>query len=353
VLRRPPEGRKSLLSDLKYYVILSVAVIATVIKIWPTLKYLWRPTPREETLDEGDLTAEPASREAEGEESDTQDEESPTSREAEGEESDTQYEESPTSAMVIYLDEGRGRLKRTQSHDSIKRARSRARDILKFHQSPLKIVLGAILAEKHWTVSLPDLTAARVVAAAVPDDVSVYDEIIVDKLTKRADRRNNLLLIGSSERNVLTGEVLSHESTRALIDCDFTEGGERSERTLHYEGTEYGLKELESFKLNEENSADFALLAKIPNPFNPDATVVIIAGRHALGTRGTAEFLADWTEWETDEFKQRVGGGYFAVVIYVEAEGIEDKLILTDVQTVEGSLKLIDFPNGRVVDLRA
>jgi transcriptional regulator with XRE-family HTH domain len=226
----------------------------------------------------------------------------------------------------------------------IRGSRSHAKEILMFLHRPLQIVLGTFNHGGHRTVALPDLRAARVVAEVVPDDVQVEGPVDGRGLDEGA-RKNNLLLVGSPKRNPVTAEVLSHEATRALLSCEFFAAyGQESELELRVDGEVYGeaALEQESAKLDEHNPADFALLAKIPNPFNPDATVLIVAGRHALGTQGAAEFVAARPEWETGRFEHEVGGGYFAVVIHVEAEGAEDKLVLTEVRAVERSLIKID-----------
>jgi hypothetical protein len=117
--------------------------------------------------------------------------------------------------------------------------------------------------------------------------------------------------------------------------------GEESERHLRLNKIVYGSDDLKALQEDPEDASiisDFALLAKIPNPFNREATVLVVAGLHWLGTRGAAEFLAKWTQWNAEDLEQQVGDDYFAVVIYVEGKGTEEQLYFTKVQTVEGSL---------------
>jgi hypothetical protein len=236
-----------------------------------------------------------------------------------------------------------------EASQQFKFARSRAAEILRFPSYPLLLVLGTYRSGAHLTYALADLTASRFAAAAgVPSDVDVQGPIPVHEIDESA-RRNNLLLIGSSKQNDLTRDVLSHEATRAIVSCEFRGFGYRDgdgpeiPPQLHLNNQVYGSKELKTLKRGERSLADFALLAKLPNPFNPDATVLIVAGQHALGTEGAAQFLGKWTQWKTHEFEQKVGAGYFGAVIFVEAERTDDKLIFTDVRDVDESLTKIGF----------
>jgi hypothetical protein len=335
---------------MKYYLVLLVPLIATLIKIWPNVqlsKLLRKRKSERKSGAEADQAAQAAPQEADSKRdlngrpeahqaAQAAPQEADSKRDLNGRpEADRAAEPTPP---IVDLDEAR-RL--------IRGVRSRAKEILGFRDFPLHMVLGTFNNPGGYrTFAIPDLAAARVVAAAVPDYVEVEVEPIPELEFSEDARKNNLLLVGSPKRNSLTKQVLSHEATKGLMSSQFV-GRFGEEPELHLGENVYGPQELEreSLKLDEHTSADFALLAKIPNPFNPDATVVIVAGRHALGTRGAAEFLA---RWKTEEFEREVSDSYFAVVIYVRAEGTVDKIIFTDVRAMDGSLIKLGGPGSPI-----
>jgi cell pole-organizing protein PopZ len=230
------------------------------------------------------------------------------------------------------------------ARQQFKDARRRGKEILRFPSPSVAIVLGTIQTRSgHDIYPMPDVFAARVIAAAVPDSVEVEAPVPASALNGRA-RENNLVLVGNSKRNPVTQKVLAHKAIRDLVMCEFlTSYGDESEPELRIENAVYGQAALEAemFKSDEHANADLALLAKLPNPFNPRATVFIVAGLHALGTRGAAEFLATWTPWDTLDFEKEIGDDYFTAVLYVEGVGPKDELHVTKVRAMEKSLTVI------------
>ena len=160
-----------------------------------------------------------------------------------------------------------------------------------------------------------DARAAEIVMSVFPQYKGLgLEQRAADKVTPPL-KKSTLVLIGSERRNKITQQVLQHRATRALIDVRFEPSYEEhpSEATsrLIFQGEPLGDQEAALDERTEGRRADFGLLAKLPNPFNPQEAAFIFGGVHALGTLGAAEYLRR----HIPDLEDDVGEDYFALVI--------------------------------------
>ena len=76
-----------------------------------------------------------------------------------------------------------------------------------------------------------------------------------------------------------------------------------------------GLSRSAAAYVDEVELEDLALLARLPNPWNPEAKTLIVSGIHAFGTLGAAEFVR--TRW--GELTNETGDQDFACILVVGA----------------------------------
>lgn len=116
-------------------------------------------------------------------------------------------------------------------------------------------------------------------------------KIVYSQRVNDETRRQNMILIGGADCNQITQEVMTRlPGTLGWVDAPAHTYGIQDRLESRF----YSPK---PFKMGE--GVDFGLLVRAPNPFNPDATVLVIAGSFGFGSWAGAnlvrspEFLRD------------------------------------------------------------
>jgi hypothetical protein len=190
-------------------------------------------------------------------------------------------------------------------------------------QIPVRIVVAKLPPSEdeplRTSLTLEDLRAAESVIRAFPNP---HANIVT---TDTVDRQctDNLVIIGSKRRNPVMTEVLDNEVVRQILEADFVDvtsinGRERWGLRVRDQTYVSPLFDQErEFKKDptgyDGGFTDFGLLAKITNPWNPQAKILLVAGVRALGTAGTGQFLEENGGW----LEERVSDNNFAVVVKV------------------------------------
>ena len=140
------------------------------------------------------------------------------------------------------------------------------------------------------------------------------------------DLRGNICTFCRDERNPATGAFLEHPNVSASLGISFPRvvsdlDGRSEEATIVFgdgiprRSPSYGQER----ELSDDDSTialeDLALLARIDNPFDPGAKVLIVAGVRAFGTLGAAEYL----RLHSDTLFEETGDKDFAALIKVTA----------------------------------
>jgi len=221
------------------------------------------------------------------------------------------------------------------------------RKVLSFNRAqPLLIALPGLLTpdSSRKAVAVEDIRASQIVLksaiAAMPGlDVTfaLSDEVHIP------DNRN-MALVCSPKRNQLAAAVLNSGLIRNLFDVEFAElyrsttgprwaivfAGRKIESPSY---DQHELAEGSALRPADYSLTDFALLARVPNPWYQDSKVLIVAGIRAFGTWGAAEFLAS----RSHEIAAHTDGRDFAMVLkvaligsHVEAEATEYFRVVDD-----------------------
>lgn len=139
----------------------------------------------------------------------------------------------------------------------------------------------------------------------------------------------NLISVCSPKRNALAREVLRHADIRRWLRCDFRGPQEKAGSPHERWGMRFSEFEIESPSYDQERDilgrggplsagplTDYALLARVTNPWNPLAKIVLAAGIRAFGSWGAAEFLRA----QSDDLAMEMRGNDFAVILKVTLE---------------------------------
>lgn len=117
-----------------------------------------------------------------------------------------------------------------------------------------------------------------------------WAEIDLAPTPKEPDAHSNLVLIGGSRRNAMTRNVL--EASQLVRSVDFVRDDRGS--SVFIDGEEFHVAATEGDETAQE-CRDFAIVAKLQNPFYADDRVLVVAGGRGFGTWGAAKFLRK--EW--------------------------------------------------------
>jgi DNA-binding transcriptional ArsR family regulator len=129
----------------------------------------------------------------------------------------------------------------------------------------------------------------------MPDEFIIKLDVDV-KVEK--EEKNNLILVGGPGTNLLTEEINEHLPTRFSVkstEQGFLFGGLISQKT----GNVY-------------TSDNIGLIAKIPNPWNKNKRIIVIAGNKAIGTKACVLALTKFWKETLDKFN---GTDSFATII--------------------------------------
>jgi hypothetical protein len=222
------------------------------------------------------------------------------------------------------------------------------RRILNFNERlPLRIVIATLPHPENeplrTSVALEDLRASENVIRALSGSYASRADIVTAEDIDRGSPVN-LALVGG-RRNPIVREILGELRARGILDSDFVQvkTPDKKERWGLRLGGQLYVSPLfdqeRDYKTDptgyDAGFMDYGLLAKVTNPWNPDAKVLIISGVRALGTLGASQFLDD----NADSLEAKLGDSDFAVVIkavrdhpskdYVFAEALDDPMRLT------------------------
>lgn len=162
-------------------------------------------------------------------------------------------------------------------------------------------------------------------------DTEIAEEVVI------GDTRN-LIVICSPKRNPITKAVLAEPSVSSMTTVEmFRVGGVTGPETDGRPGRPLGerwamrvgdrVMESPSYEqmvaLQVQGKSpmkgpldDYALLARFPSPWNPAASVIIVAGLRAFGTWGAARYLRE----HGAELLQQTEGRDFAMILRIRTE---------------------------------
>lgn len=135
----------------------------------------------------------------------------------------------------------------------------------------------------------------------------------------------NVVTVCSVKRNEVTKAVLENPKTLGYLDCIFKPDPLDPTRWLMaFEGAEIRSPSYdETNVLRQQNRdpargplTDFALLARIPSPWDDEAKIVVAAGLRAFGTWGAAEHL----QRNAEKLHGKTRGKDFAMVVRVTSK---------------------------------
>ena len=201
---------------------------------------------------------------------------------------------------------------------------------------PVEFVVPTLgIRPKHSSsrsaVAVEDMLASEGVAQALVrgwPEAHVHTQS-VDPGSEWSGYAGNICTFCRDSRNPATGVILSHPAVCARFRLGFpeldseAEGAPKEAGILIGDGppirspsyaqeraVKDGLDLLERAVLE-----DYALLARVTNPWDPDAKILVVAGIRAFGTLGAAELLR--TRWE--ELYESTGDADFACLVSVQA----------------------------------
>ncbi len=208
-------------------------------------------------------------------------------------------------------------------------------------ERPLSEGAGTPYATHRNHVTFEDMLAAnymeRVLSlAGVPDSKTAVRGVAqFQKNTE--NKQHNVILICSPKANDVTREVLeTHPEMNANIQASFRQTKGYPERWMIcfdgacYESPSYQqTKDLLDKNENPENGTldDYALLARIQNPWNNRKKLLIVSGIRGIGTWGAARCLRE----RANELLRKSRGRDFACIAKITYE--QYKLIRYEVTT--------------------
>lgn len=183
-------------------------------------------------------------------------------------------------------------------------------------------------------VAAEDMFAAEAVVQAVlaqwPD--AMVETHLINPGDPWTERRGNVGTLCRGQRNPVTEIVLADPAIQRRFKLGFQELPVESGRASEW-GIVFGdqpprrspsyekLRNLEAAVAQGEDQLevdleDYALLARFPNPWDPEAKVLVVAGVRAMGTWGAASYLT--SNWH--EIAAEVEGLDFACLLSVHAK---------------------------------
>lgn len=180
-------------------------------------------------------------------------------------------------------------------------------------------------------VAVEDMLASKGVAQALVrtwPEAEVHTRSI-DPGSEWTEVLGNICTFCRDTRNPATGRILSHPAVAGRLGVSFQDLPSESDGA----GPEVGIilrgappvrspSYAQERDLKAQGDAagrailnDFALLARVSNPWDPEAKILVVAGIRAFGTLGAADLLR--TRWE--ELYEATGDGDFACLVSVQA----------------------------------
>lgn len=202
---------------------------------------------------------------------------------------------------------------------------ARLRELLGFaSDQDVVFVLPTLLAgsPKRQAVAIEDVHAIEALSKALlagdqqpkPNvEIEFADDLYF--LDDLAAVNRHLVSICSTRRNTFTRSVLSHPTTRVRFSCHFSEVTEAGRARKQGRFVSLGRRTYWSLDDNPDN--DFALIARVPNPWIlTRSVVVVLAGTRGVGTWGAGEYLRR----SSAELLEQTNGKDFVAVVEVRLE---------------------------------
>ncbi len=168
-----------------------------------------------------------------------------------------------------------------------------------------------------------EVEAAESVSRVLPRSRSFSPHFeTADKVDLRC--LDNLIVLGSRRKNKVAAELLRFMKD---FDIDFVQilyDDEEERWGLSFGGQTYASPLFDQQRQYKKDPTyrdragfvDYGLLAKLTNPWNEDARVLLIAGVKSLGTLGSGKFLEENGPW----LEGKVGSSNFAQLVKVVRE---------------------------------
>jgi hypothetical protein len=121
--------------------------------------------------------------------------------------------------------------------------------------------------------------------------------------------QGNLILIGGPDANEITEKVVERLSMRLKF-------GDPNSHIISITDSSNG--KIYIPKRNASNIAveDYGVIVKAPNPFNPEKTVILLAGSFGHGTHGAATVLA--SEYLLNQISIAAEGKSFEAIVHTD-----------------------------------
>jgi len=141
-------------------------------------------------------------------------------------------------------------------------------------------------------------------------------------------KESNLILIGGSRKNEITEKIMQKRSSSVYnFDTQF--------RLVK---TDTG--KIYKSKWKDKNFIEYALISKLPNPFNLERTVMIIAGCRDFGTLTVMHFLLNTNVMK--KIADKYGSNFFDIILEIEYP------IPQNTNTTDPSITVVDPEELRI-----
>lgn len=155
--------------------------------------------------------------------------------------------------------------------------------------------------------------------------ISPYPSILIN----HSDcKESNLILIGGSRKNEITKKIMQKRSS-LVYDFD---------TRFRLVKTDTG--KIYKSKWKDKNFIEYALISKLPNPFNLERTVMVIAGYRDVGTLAVIHFLVDINVMK--KIADKYGSNSFDLILEIEYP------IPQNSNTIDPSVTIVDPEELRI-----
>lgn len=141
--------------------------------------------------------------------------------------------------------------------------------------------------KQHYYLKSETVIAIRHIESFL---ASINKKVTLKRCTdefSKEELKANIIILGSSRTNSVVKKYFEVLEKLFYFRYDKTSG------EYFIQNHETGVKLISS--LTKDDSADFALIVKIPNPYQPNNRVLYIAGVHAYGTLAATHYLTNLT----------------------------------------------------------
>ncbi|TXI27590.1 MAG: hypothetical protein E6Q60_09295 [Nitrosomonas oligotropha] len=202
------------------------------------------------------------------------------------------------------------------------------------HSSPTYIVIPkrALLDNNETNqavrdhVTFEDMLAANYVERALTLAGLEQKNIIVsssrDFLDDAGATKQNIVVICSPKENEVAEKVFSKIEEKYLIQLSFEKHpANPKEWVIIFDGATYESPSYKQDAEMKEEKSDYAVIARIRNPWNAEKSVILLCGIRGIGTWGAARYLRD----KASELCNRSKRGDFIGIVKVTYENYKMK----------------------------